>query len=151
MGFNNNVKKATIRKKSLVSGLRSPVSKGITLIELIAVVVIVSVAFAALMAVLSTVTRSAWYSDDAAKVVLCAQSRMERALVQGFNVSSAVNQACPDGTSFNVTVNNATLAANSTWIIDPANTTYKLINVKARRGGGGASTSLTCLVSNSSS
>jgi len=128
-----------------------PRTRGITLIELISVVVIVSVAFAALMAVLSTVTKSAWYSEDSAKAVLCAQSRMERALVQGFNVSSAVNQFCSDGsnpTSYNITVNNATLAANNTWTIDPANTTYKLINVKAWRGGGGASAGLTCLVSN---
>jgi prepilin-type N-terminal cleavage/methylation domain-containing protein len=120
--------------------------KGVTLIELIAVVVIVSVAFAALMAVLSTVTRRAWDSDNSAKTVLCAQSRMERSLIQGFNVTNST-ATCPDGTGYSVTVNNVTLAANNTWVLGTSNPPYKSINVKAWRGGG-ISTSVYCLVNN---
>lgn len=108
--------------------------KGVTLVELIAVILILGLAVSALMGLLTQVTKTAYLDEDIAKASFCAQMGMERVKSEKTfaNIANKTLVSCYSGLVYNITVNNATLSG-STWVITGTNNTYELVNVTGIR------------------
>lgn len=125
--------------------------KGVTLVELIAVILILGLAITSLMGVLTQVTQSAWFDDDIAKANFCAQTGMERVKsIKNFTDIINNTSICSSGLIYNITVTGAVLSGNN-WV-PGVNNTFKLINVTGVKHSPNNNTavSLYTLVSNNS-
>ena len=128
--------KKKFKKLRLVSAM--------TLIEMIAAMIVLSIAVYSLVAVLQDVTSNVGFSEDIADANFYAQEMMEKAMSKDFVAVSSLTNYTRGSFYVNITVVGCTLSGN-TWVVDPANTTYKVVTVTASRPGTSAKAEMTTL------
>lgn len=120
---------------------------GVTLIELVAVIVVLGIGAAALLNLLSEVGRRSWFAQDIAEVSLCAQNAMERVRGGNFSTITDLNGTCPKNIDWYVNVSYCNLSG-SNWIASGSNPLYKLINVTAEKTSSSTKVTYQTIFSN---
>lgn len=119
----------------------------VTIVELVAVLVVLGLATASLLQILTEVSRRASTSEDITELSICSQGLIERVRTYDFATINNTTGYCPQGQPWQIVVGYGNLSAG-TWVSASPNNLYKLVNVTVTKQGSSLSLSQYVLISN---